>query len=47
MDGSALQQFTVDARSRFRLNTVSLAPGMYVLQVLGQEGRQAYRVVRY
>ena len=47
MDGRALRQFTVDAHSTYWLNTTSLTSGMYVLQVLGQENPQAYKVLRY
>ena len=46
MDGRALQQFTVDARSTQWLSTTALAPGMYILQVLGQETPRAYKVLR-
>ncbi|MCO6475365.1 MAG: T9SS type A sorting domain-containing protein [Phaeodactylibacter sp.] len=47
IDGRALRQFTVGARTTHWMNTASLAPGMYVLQVVGQEPPQAYKILRY
>ncbi|MCB0546316.1 MAG: T9SS type A sorting domain-containing protein [Phaeodactylibacter sp.] len=47
LDGRILQQFTVGAYSNYWLNTASLAPGMYVLQMVGQEYPQVYKVLRY
>ncbi|MCB0598013.1 MAG: T9SS type A sorting domain-containing protein [Lewinellaceae bacterium] len=47
LDGRALEQFTVESRAGYRLNTASLAPGMYVLQVLGGGAPQAYKILRY
>ena len=46
LDGRPLQQFSVGARSTHWLNTSSLAPGMYILQVVGREIPQAYKILK-
>ncbi len=46
MDGRALHHFTVSAHTAHWMNTASLAPGMYVLQSVGEGPPQAFKILR-
>ncbi|MCB9294826.1 MAG: T9SS type A sorting domain-containing protein [Lewinellaceae bacterium] len=46
VDGRAVREFTVAARRRHHLNTEALAPGMYVLQVVGQGAPRAFKILK-
>ncbi len=46
MDGRPAQQFSVGPHASQWLNTSSLAPGMYVLQVVGREANAVYKILR-
>ncbi|MCB0569380.1 MAG: T9SS type A sorting domain-containing protein [Phaeodactylibacter sp.] len=45
LDGRPVGQYTLQPGALHWLNTASLAPGFYLLQVVGEQGREVYRVV--